>query len=72
MPSDYKAMKPLACLTLFLRTGKKFKLESGETFDNLRVDKNETCQGITKSCGQSKHPSNEMGAVQIGITSVTK
>lgn len=31
-------MKPLNCLTLFLRTGKKFKLESGETADELARD----------------------------------
>ncbi len=29
-------MKPLNCLTLFLESGKRFKLPSGETFDQLR------------------------------------
>ena len=28
-------MKPLNCLTLFLASGRKFKLESGESFDDL-------------------------------------
>ena len=29
-------MKPLPCLTLFVESGRKFKLPSGETFDSLR------------------------------------
>jgi|GEM_PF-5731643 hypothetical protein len=32
-------MKPLMCLTPFLESGKKFKLESGETYDDLAIDK---------------------------------
>lgn len=28
-------MKPLNCFTLFLASGRKFKLESGESFDDL-------------------------------------
>jgi len=29
-------MQPLMCLTPFLESGKRFKLPSGETFDQLR------------------------------------
>lgn len=29
-------MIPLNCLTLFLESGKRFRLASGETFDQLR------------------------------------
>lgn len=28
-------MKPMICLTLFLRNGKKLRLESGEVYDEL-------------------------------------
>lgn len=65
-------MKPLVCLTQFLRTGKKFKLESGETFDDLRANKDDDREVITKSGEQSEDQTNEMVGVKVGVISLTK
>lgn len=65
-------MKPLVCLTQFLRTGKKFKLESGETFDDLRANKDDDREVITKSGEQSEDQTNEMVGVKVGVISRTK
>lgn len=51
-------MKPLMCLTPFLESGKKFKLESGETYDDLATD--QQCQvKIDEQSGIQKVDSNK-------------
>jgi len=35
-------MERLNCLTIFMESGKKFKLPSGETYDQLRQSENST------------------------------
>ena len=60
-------MKPLVCLTLFLRTGKKFKLESGETFDDLRNNKSDCYPRITKSDHANVDLTNEKVGVKVGV-----
>lgn len=47
-------MKPLNCLTLFLRTGKKFKLESGEAADDLARDHQMVEQVALPDAGQDE------------------
>jgi len=65
-------MKPIVCLTQFLRTGKKLKLESGETFDDLRTNKNIDCELISKSEEQRRDQMNEMVGVKVGVISCLK
>lgn len=46
-------MKPIICLTPFLKSGKKLKLESGESYDDLAINqqrpqKTDKCKSVEK------------------------
>ena len=59
-------MKRLNCLTPFLESGTRFKLPSGETFDQLRQPQPNstsstasTCQTIPATCLSTSHPKSD-------------
>ena len=49
-------MKPLNCLTLFLESGKRFKLPSGETFDQLRQPPQSSTSSTASTSPESPTP----------------
>lgn len=60
-------MQPLICFTHFLRSGKKLKLESGETYDDLRRNNNDFSEKLKESMNEDLNQANEMVGGKVGV-----